>query len=93
MVKTNAFGVIVAVGACIFGLILDYFNIPSMPFIMTYILAGLFEKYMRQGLNNSGTWSTFLTRPVSAIFLAVGIIVLIGNTVWPVIKAKKAAKA
>jgi len=93
MVKTNAFGVIVAVGSCIFGLILDYFNVPAMPFIMTYILAGLFEKYMRQGLNNAGTWAAFVTRPVSAIFLAVGVIVLIGNTVWPVIKANKAKKA
>ena len=92
MVKTNAFGVIVAVGACIFGLILDFFDIPSMPFIMTYILAGLFEKYMRQGLNNSGTWATFVTRPVSLIFLVVGIGVLIVNTILPAIKKAKANK-
>jgi len=93
MVKTNAFGVIVAVGSCIFGLILDYFDIPAMPFIMTYILAGLFEKYMRQGLNNSGSWATFVTRPVSLIFLVVGLGVLVANTILPVIKANKAKKA
>ncbi|MCQ2552745.1 MAG: tripartite tricarboxylate transporter permease [Clostridia bacterium] len=94
MVKTNVFGLEVAVGACVFGLIMDYFDIPSMPFIMTYILASLFEKYMRQGLNNSSTgFMIFLTRPVSAIFLAVGVIVLIVNTVLPAIKKAKAAKA
>lgn len=94
MVKTNVFGLEVAVGACVFGLIMDYFDIPSMPFIMTYILASLFEKYMRQGLNNSSTgFMIFLTRPVSAIFLAVGIIVLIVNTILPTIKKAKAAKA
>ena len=94
MVKTNVFGLEVAVGACVFGLIMDYFDVPSMPFIMTYILASLFEKYMRQGLNNSSTgFMIFLTRPVSAIFLAVGVIVLIVNTVLPTIKKAKAAKA
>ncbi len=94
MVKTTPFGIMVAVGACIFGLIMDYFDIPSMPFIMTYILAGLFEKYLRQGINNSPEGiKIFLTRPVSAIFLAVGVLVLVVNTILPAIKRAKAAKA
>jgi putative tricarboxylic transport membrane protein len=94
MVKTTPFGIMVAVGACILGLVMDYFDIPSMPFIMTYILASLFEKYFRQGINNSpnGLW-VFLTRPVSAIFLAVGVFVLIVNTILPAIRRAKAAKA
>lgn len=94
MVKTTPFGIMVAVGACVLGLVMDYFDIPSMPFIMTYILASLFEKYFRQGMNNSSTGlMIFLSRPVSAIFLAVGVLVLIANTILPAIKRAKAAKA
>ena len=94
MVKTNVFGIMVAVGACILGLAMDYFDVPIMPFIMTYILAGLFEKYLRQGINNSPDGiMTFLTRPVSAVFLVVGVAVLIVNTILPAIKRAKANKA
>ena len=94
MVKTNVFGVMVVVGACILGLFMDMFDVPVMPFIMTYILAGLFEKYLRQGINNApnGIW-TFVTRPVSAIFLLVGVAVLAANTILPAIKKAKANKA
>ena len=93
MVKTNVFGIMVAVGACILGLIMDFFDVPTMPFIMTYILAGLFEKYLRQGINNAPNGIlTFVTRPVSAIFLVVGIVVLIATTILPAIKKAKANK-
>jgi TctA family transporter len=36
---------------------------------------------------------TFLTRPVSAVFLVVGVAVLIVNTILPAIKRAKANKA
>jgi len=73
---------------------MDYFDIPSMPFIMTYILASLFEKNLRQGLNNSSTGAlVFITRPASLAFILVGIIVLVVQTVLPAIKRSKAAKA
>ena len=94
MVKNNVFGIGVAVGTCILGLIMDNFDIPSMPFIMTYILASLFEKNLRQGLNNSSTGvSIFFTRPASLAFILVGIIVLVLQTILPAIKRSKARKA
>jgi len=65
-----------------------------MPFIMTYILASLFEKNVRQGIigANNGGWD-FITRPVSLIFILVGVVVLIIQTVLPAIKRSKAKKA
>jgi len=94
MVKNNVFGIGVAVGTCLLGLVMDYFDIPSMPFIMTYILASLFEKNLRQGLNNSSTGVlVFITRPASLAFLLVGIIVLVVQTILPAIKRSKANKA
>ena len=94
MVKNNYFGIGVAVAACLLGLVMDNFDIPSMPFIMTYILASLFEKNVRQGIigANKGGWD-FITRPVSLIFILVGIAVLVIQTVLPAIKRSKAKKA
>ena len=94
MVKTNMFGVIVCVATCLIGLFMDYFDIPSMPFIMTYILASLFETNLRRGLINSRTGlAVFITRPASAAFLLVGIIILVVQVVLPAIKRSKAKKA
>ena len=94
MVKSTMFGIIVAVGTCLIGLFMDYFGIPSMPFIMTYILAGLFEENLRRGLTNSSTGlAVFVTRPASAIFLIIGVAVVIVQTILPAIKRSKAKKA
>ncbi len=94
MVKSTMFGIIVAVGTCLIGLFMDYFGIPSMPFIMTYILAGLFEENLRRGLINSSTGlAVFVTRPASAIFLLIGVAVVVIQTILPAIKRSKAKKA
>ena len=94
MVKSDYFGVLVAVGSCILGLIMDNFDIPQMPFIMTFILAGLFEQNLRYTFigSNAGL-KIFVTSPVSLAFLVVGIGVLIVQTVLPSIKRSKAEKA
>ena len=94
MVKYDAFGIGVAVGACILGLIMDNFDIPQMPFIMTYILATLFEQNIRYTFIGSDKGiSIFIKSPVSLVFLIVGIGVLVIQTVLPAIKRSKAAKA
>jgi putative tricarboxylic transport membrane protein len=73
---------------------MDYFGIPSMPFIMTYILAGLFEENLRRGLINSSTGlAVFVTRPASAVFLLIGVAVVVIQTILPAIKRSKAKKA
>lgn len=68
---------------------LAWAGIPATPFILANILGGMIEKYFRRGLSYStnGAWS-FVTRPVSAVFLAVAVISLI----WPIISAKLKAK-
>lgn len=70
---------------------LAWANIPVTPFILANILGSMLEKYMRRGLSYStnGAWS-FLTRPVSCVFLLVALVSL----VWPAIsKRLKAGKA
>lgn len=86
-----ALGVMLAMTAV--AVFLAWADIPVTPFILSNILGGMLEKYMRRGLSYStnGAWS-FLTRPVSCVFLLVALLSLI----WPVIserlKAGKAAK-
>ena len=94
MVKSDYFGILVAVGSCILGLIMDNFDIPQMPFIMTFILAQLFEQNLRYTfIGSTAGLKIFVTSPVSLIFLIVGIGVLVVQTVLPAIKRSKAKKA
>ena len=94
MVKSDFFGILVAVGACILGLIMDNFGIPQMPFIMTFILAGLFEQNLRYTfIGSTAGLKIFITSPVSLIFIIVGIGVLVVQTVLPAVKRSKAKKA
>ena len=94
MVKSDYFGILVAVGACLLGLVMDNFGIPQMPFIMTFILAGLFEQNLRYTFIGSAKGlSIFFTSPVSLIFIIVGVGVLVAQTIMPAIKRSKANKA
>lgn len=92
MVTGTIYGIIVTVAACLLGLALDYFEIPNMPFILAYILAPLLEKNIRQGMNYSLKGiSEFFTRPLSCLFIIIGVLVLVFSAVIPTIKQKKAA--
>jgi len=80
------FGMIVCLGACILGLFMEYFEIPEMPFIMTVILSSLLEKNIRQGMNFSFIGvAEFFTRPVSCLFIIVGLVMLIWHAFQPAI--------
>ncbi len=90
MTCNNMFGVFVCVAACLLGLIMEYFEIPEMPFLMTFILSSLLEKNIRQGLNYSFIGpQEFITRPVSCAFIAVGVIMLLWHIVAPIVKKAK----
>ena len=93
MTAGNMMGVIVTLCACLLGLAMDYFDVPTTPFIMMFILSSLLEKTIRQGLNRSFNGvSDFFTRPVSLAFILVGLLVLVLHTVLPAIKAARAKK-
>ena len=97
--STNSFyGLLVAVACCALGVLMDMFKIPSLPFLMTYILSPMLELNIRRGLNYSKEGiATFFTRPISCVFIVAGILVTIYGFVAPVIKraldAKKASSA
>jgi len=75
------------------GYLFSKFKIPVGPFIMGFILGPMAETFLRRALMLSqGDWSPFITRPVSAIFLAATTLVLVLMTVKQ-LKARANAKA
>lgn len=57
------------------GLFLKKFGIPSTPLIIGVILGPMAEENLRRALMASGgDWSVFITRPISAVFLAIAAV-------------------
>lgn len=83
------YGLIVALCCCVLGLLMDYFDIPTLPFLMAYILSPMLELNIRRGMNYSPNGlSEFFRRPLSCVFIIIGILVLIWGFVGPVIKKR-----
>jgi putative tricarboxylic transport membrane protein len=60
------------------GYMFTVFKIPSAPFILGFILGPMAEVNLRRGLQLSkGSFEPFLTRPVSATFLAITVFCLV----------------
>ncbi len=65
------------------GFLLDALKIPTSPLILAFILGDKLEEYFRKGVSYArGDYTSFLTRPVSLIFLLIAV----GSVVWPYVK-------
>lgn len=49
-------------------------KIPTAPFMLAFILENYCETYLRRGLATYGSIDQFFTRPISAVFITVGIV-------------------
>ena len=97
VVSGSLWGVLVMLIALVLAIIMDYFDIPALPFLMTFILSGTFERNLRLGFNYSLTGGLdFFTRPVSLLFILVGVFMLcwglFGSKLWAKRKARKEAE-
>lgn len=73
--NNRPFDVCCVLGFGILGLILKKLKMPSTPLIIGFILGSMFEENLRQALQAShGSWSIFVTRPISLCFLLVAVI-------------------
>lgn len=84
MSTNTMFNVFLMLGMVLFGLLLDYCEIPFSPLILSYILGPNLEVYFRRGISyaDNGAWA-FFTRPVSCIFLLIAF----GSVAFTVIKS------
>ena len=80
---SNSFADVVLLFAFgLLGFLMRSVGIPLVPLILAVILAPKMEQSLRQAiLLSNGDWSTFLTRPISATFLAVGVAVVLADIV------------
>ena len=70
------------------------FEIPSTPFILGFILGPLAEINYRRGMiRTQGSFLPFLTSPISAVFLAIAVLMLVMYATKPMRQKRKAAKA
>jgi len=76
----NVAAMLVFAGA---GILLDVAKIPTSPLVLAFILGPKLEEYYRKGISysNNGALS-FVTRPVSLVFLLIAA----GSVMWPYIK-------
>jgi len=91
--STSMFAVYIMIFFGLVGVVLEYCNIPMGPMMLAYILGANLETYFRRGLSYSrGDVTSFVTHPISAIFLLIGLYSLISPLVKYMIKASKAKK-
>ena len=87
--SNTIFAIGVMLAMTLIALFLSWADIPKMPFILANILGSMLEKYLRRGISYSTNGLlSFVTRPVSALFLLIAVLSL----VLPIIKKKKKAK-
>lgn len=73
------------------GLLFKVLRVPATPMIIGFILGSMTEENLRQALmQTGGSWSIFVTRPISLIFLLIAL-VSVAMTIRGKVKEKKAA--
>jgi putative tricarboxylic transport membrane protein len=62
---------------------MHHFDFPTAPVVIGMILGPMAEQAMRQALTISqGDFSTFVTRPASAVILLLAVVALVGPKLW-----------
>jgi len=81
-------------GVGIVGLFMKRYDFPVAPAVIGMILGPLAEQAFRQALTISqGDMTTFVTRPISATFLAIALLLAFGPRLWTAWTVSRAARA
>jgi putative tricarboxylic transport membrane protein len=82
-VNNNPFDVLVMIVFGVIGFAMKRLDFSAAGLILGLVLGDTAEKTLRQSLTLSrGDWTTFFTRPVSAVLMVLAIVVLL----WPLIR-------
>jgi putative tricarboxylic transport membrane protein len=85
-INFSVFDVFVMIGFGLLGLALRHLEIPLAPMVLTLVLGPLMERSLRESLEISqGDFSIFLNRPISAVLIAVGLVIICS----PLLKLRK----
>lgn len=65
-------------------------DLPTMPFILSFVLGDLLETNLRRAMSySSDGWITFFTRPVSCILIIVAVFSVVWSFAGPYLKKAK----
>lgn len=89
----NLFAIISCLAMMAVGLFMAWADLPTTPFILSFVLGELLETNLRRAMSYSDNgWITFFTRPVSCILIVAAVVSVIWNLAGPTIKAKLSKK-
>jgi putative tricarboxylic transport membrane protein len=92
-VSNSVVDLLVMYGVGIIGLFMKRYDFPVAPAVIGMILGPLAEQAFRQALTISqGDFTTFVTRPISASFLLVALLLAFGPKLWSAWQASRAAR-
>ena len=88
------FSVLLVLGFGVLGVVMDMFGMPNTPLMLAFILGSKIESYFRMGCSYArGDLTSFVTRPISLIFILVAVYSVVGPIITKAIKNRKAAKS
>jgi len=86
-VNNNFFDVWMMLGFGVLGYIMKKLNYPIVPLVLALVLGNLAENSIRQALVISGgSFSIFLTRPITALFILAGVLAYLSPVIRWVLK-------
>jgi putative tricarboxylic transport membrane protein len=90
--ENSLFDVWVALAFGVLGYLMKRFDYPAAPLVLALVLGPLLEMSLRQSLTIShGSLAIFVTRPASAVLLAVGIVGLCAPILFSLVRRYRAA--
>ena len=90
--STSMFSVYLVLVFGAIGILMEFFKMPSTPLMLAFILGSKIESYFRMGCSYAkGDMTSFLTRPISLIFILIAVYSVIGPVISKMLKKKKAA--
>ena len=82
-ISNSIVDLVILYGLGIIAAVMRRFDFPTAPVVIGMILGPMAEQAMRQALTISqGDFSTFVTRPASAVILALAVVALVGPKMW-----------
>lgn len=90
---TSMFSVYLVLAFGVLGIVMDMFKMPMTPLMLAFILGGKIESYFRMGCSYAkGDLTSFVTRPISLIFILIAVYSVIGPVISKALKKRKAAQ-
>ena len=81
--SNSQFNIYMMLALCFMSIFLNIADIPLSPLVLSFILSKNLEGYFRRGVSYArGSYSEFFTRPLSLLFLLIGL----ASVLWPAIQ-------